>query len=263
MSERLVKLEAQGRVSLLTLNQPDKLNAMNDEMAEQFVEAIEELGSDHKPRAVIVTGAGRAFSAGGNLRRMLGRTKVNPAENRKTIYRFYSSFLRILDLKMPTIAAVNGHAVGAGACLCLACDMRLAAVNAKIGFTFARIGLNPGMGAEYLLTRTVGRARTMELLMTGDTLSAEEAHRMGLVNHVVPSEQLMERAMDLAQRIASMPVLPIRMIKECVDDAMTGGLNAILHRQAAGQALCYTSGDLKEGITANMEKRTPQFQDEY
>ncbi|MFC1896400.1 enoyl-CoA hydratase/isomerase family protein [Thermodesulfobacteriota bacterium] len=263
MNEPAVKLESKERVFVLTLNQPDKLNAMSEEMVELFRQTIKDLKDDPKPKALIVTGAGRAFSAGGNLKRMLNRTHLSPAQNKNSIFQFYSTFLSIMDLRIPTIAAINGHAIGAGACLCMACDMRLAASNAKIGFTFARIGLNPGMGAEYFLTRTVGRARTMELLMTAEILSADQALGMGLVNHVVPPEELMDKAMELGDRIASMPVLPIRMIKECVDDAMSGSLNDILHRQAAGQALCYTSEDLKEGIMANMEKRTPHFKDEY
>jgi enoyl-CoA hydratase/carnithine racemase len=141
--------------------------------------------------------------------------------------------------------------------------MRIAAEDSKIGFTFAKIGLHPGMGAEYFLTRMIGRARTFELLMTGDILSAEEAFRIGLVNHLAPSEKLMEKALELAGKIAAMPVLPIRMLKESIDAATRNTLAETLHREAAYQSLCYMTTDIAEGIDAAREKRPTNFKDEY
>jgi len=263
MNQSRIKTEMKDRICLFTLNEPDKLNAMSDDMAEEFKERITELKSDPQPKVLILTGEGRAFSAGGNLKRMLERTACNVTEVRKYIIEFYKSFLSIVDLPIPTIAAINGHAIGAGACLALACDMRLAADNAMMGFTFAKIGLHPGLGAEYFLTRTVGRARTFELLMTGDILTAEEAQRIGLVNHVVPPNQLMDKAMDLAKKIEAMPVFPIRMLKESIDAATRGTLSDTIHRQAAYQAISYLSADTKEGILSMLEKRTTRFRDEY
>jgi enoyl-CoA hydratase/carnithine racemase len=263
MSNRTVIKEIKDRICVLTLNQPDKLNAMNDIMAKDFREAIEEIKTDPEPKVVIVTGAGRAFSAGGNLEKIAESVGTNPASRKKDSFSFYKSFLGIMDLRIPTIAAINGHAIGAGACLPLACDMRLAASSSKIAYTFAKIGLHPGMGAEYFLPRIIGQARAFELLMTGDTITAEEAYRIGLINHVVPPEGLMDRVMELAVKIAAMPVLPIRMLKESIPAAMRSNLTDTLHREATYQAVCYMSGDIREGVDAVREKRAPYFSDEY
>jgi enoyl-CoA hydratase len=263
MSEPRIRKEVKDRICTLTLNEPEKLNAMSEEMAEEFREAIKELRTDPEPRVLILTGAGRAFSAGGNLKRMLERAQSRVTDVRKFVLEFYKSFLTITDLEIPTIAAVNGHAIGAGGCLALACDMRIAARDSKIGFTFAKIGLHPGMGAEYFLSRTVGRAATFELLMTGDLLSAEEAHRIGLVNSVVPTDELMGRTRTLAEKIASMPVLPIRMLKESIDSAMRSSLMDTIQKENDYQAITYMSEDIKEGILAVMERRKPRFTDSY
>ena len=142
-------------------------------------------------------------------------------------------------------------------------DMRVAASSSKIGFTFAKIGLHPGMGAEYFLPRIIGQAHTFELLMTGDIITADEAYRIGLINHVTPPEELMDRVMELARKIAAMPVLPIRMLKESVPAAMKSSLTDTLYREATYQAICFMSGDIREGIDAVREKRTPHFSDEY
>jgi enoyl-CoA hydratase/carnithine racemase len=258
-----VLMETKNRICVLTFNQPDKLNAMNDVMAEAFSSAIDQIKKDQEPKVLILTGAGRAFSAGGNLERMKSNVGSNPAKRKKESFAFYNSFLRLMDLEIPTIAAINGHAIGAGACVSLACDMRIAAENSKIGFTFAKIGLHPGMGAEYFLTRIIGRARTFELLMTGDILSAEEAFRIGLVNHLSPPEKLMDNTLELAGKIAAMPVLPIRMLKESIDAATRNTLAETLHREAAYQALCYMTTDISEGIDSAREKRPSKFTDEY
>ncbi|MBW1710567.1 MAG: enoyl-CoA hydratase/isomerase family protein [Deltaproteobacteria bacterium] len=263
MSDQAVKLEVKDRICTLMLNQPEKLNAMGDEMAKNFAEALEKIKADSEPRVVIVTGAGRAFSAGGNLDRIEARIGSNPNINQKNGYDFYNVFLRILELKIPTIAAINGHAIGAGGCLALACDMRYASIKSRIGFTFAKLGLHPGMGAEYFLSRIVGRARTFELLMTGDVITAEEACRIGLVNHTAQPEELMDKVMELAKKIAAMPVLPIKMLKESIDASIRGSLDDTLRREATYQALCYMGEDVQEGINAIREKRTPQFSDEY
>jgi len=258
-----VTLEINNRVGLLTLNQPESLNAMNAEMAADFKEAIHALEENSETKALVLTGAGRAFSAGGNLNLMKKMLGQDPGAYKGNIYRFYRSFLSIMELKIPTIAAVNGPAMGAGACVALACDIRIASNDSRIGFTFARIGLHPGMGAEYFLPRIVGRAKTCELLMTGDIIGADEALRIGLVNHVVPPEELMDRAMGLAERLAAMPTLTIRMLKESIDAAIISDLEATLNREAAYQGMCHLTDDMREGVQAMMEKRPPHFKDEY
>jgi enoyl-CoA hydratase/carnithine racemase len=258
-----VTLEINNRIGLLTLNQPENLNAMNEGMAAEFKEAIHGLQETSEAKALVLTGAGRAFSAGGNLNLMKSMLGGDPGVYKENIYRFYRSFLSIMELKIPTIAALNGPAMGAGACVALACDMRIAATDSRIGFTFARIGLHPGMGAEYFLPRIVGRAKTCELLMTGDIIGADEALRIGLVNHVVPPEELMDRAMGLAERLAAMPTLTIRMLKESIDAAIVSDLEATLNREAAYQGMCHLTDDMREGVQAMMEKRPPRFKDEY
>ena len=263
MAPDTVTLEVQNRIGVLTLNQPEKMNAMSEAMATEFRDAIHGLEKTSEAKVLVVTGAGRAFSAGGNLKQMQRMLGGDPAVYSRNIYAFYRAFLSILDLRIPTIAAVNGPAIGAGACVAMACDMRIAASDCRIGFTFARIGLHPGMGAEYFLARTVGRAKTCELLMTGDILGADEALRIGLVNHVVPPEELMDRAMELAARLAAMPTLPIRMLKESIDAAIVSDLEATLNREAAYQGMCHLTEDMREGVQAMMEKRTPHFKDEY
>ena len=263
MADKAVLMETKNRICIVTFNQPDKLNAMNDVMAEAFSAAIDKIKKDPVPRVVILTGAGRAFSAGGNLERMRSNVGSNPVKRKKESFAFYNSFLHLVDLEIPTIAAINGHAIGAGGCVSLACDMRIAATDSKIGFTFAKIGLHPGMGAEYFLTRMIGRARTFELLMTGDIISAEEAFRIGLVNHLTAPEQLMDKALELAEKIAAMPVLPIRLLKESIDAATRNTLSETLQREAAYQALCYMTTDISEGIDSARGKRPAKFTDEY
>jgi enoyl-CoA hydratase/carnithine racemase len=263
MATGTVTLEIENRIGLLTLNQPENLNAMNARMAADFKEAIHGLKDASEAKALVLTGAGRAFSAGGNLNVMKDMLGQDPGECKGNIYGFYKSFLSIMELKIPTIAAVNGPAMGAGACVALACDMRIASNNSRIGFTFARIGLHPGMGAEYFLPRIVGRAKTCELLMTGDIIGAEEALEIGLLNHVVPPEELMDRAMGLAERLAAMPTLTIRMLNESIDAAIVSDLEATLNREAAYQAMCHLTEDMREGVQAMMEKRPPRFKDEY
>ncbi len=263
MDNQTVKIEINDRVCILTLNQPEKRNAMNDEMAEDFSEAIKKLKIDPEPKVLIVTGSGKAFSAGGNLQKMSELAGSDPSINKKNTFAFYKYFLSIIDLEIPPIAAINGAAFGAGACLTLACDMRFASSNSKIGFTFAKIGLHPGMGADYFLPRVIGTARTFELLMTGDIITADEAHRIGLINHVTPPEELMNSAIELAKKIVAMPIFPIRMLKESIYSSLQSNLDDILHKEAAYQAICYMGGDIKEGINSLLEKRIPNFQDEF
>ncbi len=263
MDHRLIRTEFKDRICILTLNDPDQLNAMSPEMSLAFRDTIAHLGNDDRAKVLVLTGAGRAFSAGGNLDSIASGYKGDPALQKKSSFDFYTRFLSIRNLGIPTIAGVNGHAVGAGACLALACDMRMAGTSARFGFPFARIGLHPGMGAEYLLQRLVGEARTFELLMTGAMIGAGEAHAMGMVNHVVSDNDLMDNTLALAEKIAAMPDLPVRMMKESIPAARHSTLEEVLHRQAAYQSINYMTTDFKEGIDALRERRAPDFKDRY
>ena len=261
MGSQTVTLEYHDRICILTLNRPQLRNAMNEDLAEDFHEAINKIKNDHEIKTLVVTGAGKAFCAGADLKMLLRCIQTNPNSIEEAMFDFYGSFLSITDLQIPTIAAINGPAIGAGGCLALACDMRIASHEAKIGFTFIKLGLNPGMGSEYFLSRLVGTARTLELLMTGDILTADEACRIGLVNKVVSSEEMMERVMELAGKIVAMPSLPIRVIKESTYTALRSNLIDVLHKEAVYQGICYQSDNVKEGIKAIQEERKPIFYD--
>lgn len=257
-----VKLECQNGVGWLSLNRPQASNSMDEHLAGDFHKALERIKMDPKIRALVVTGTGKAFCAGADLEMLAKWTQANPPLEERSIFNFYHYFLAITELKIPTIAALNGPAIGAGACLALACDLRIAAEEAKIGFTFIKLGINPGMGSEYFLSRLVGPARTLELLMTGDVLTAQEALQIGLVNRVVPSKEFNEYVTKLAGRIAAMPALPVRVIKECAYTALGSTLTDVLRKEAAWQARCFQTNNPLEGIKALQERRAPLFKED-
>jgi len=261
MATESVKLEYQDSVCTLLLNRPQASNSMDERLAADFHQALEKIKKDPKIKTLIVTGTGKAFCAGADLKMLSKWIQADPPREQKEVFGFYQCFLGITELQFPTIAALNGPAIGAGGCLALACDMRIAAQEAKIGFTFIKLGINPGMGSEYLLSRLVGPARTLELLMTGDILTAEEALRIGLVNQVVPSKELKEYVTNLAEKIAAMPALPLRVIKECTYTALGSSLTDVLRKEAAYQVRCFQTNNPHEGIRALKEKRTPRFYD--
>jgi enoyl-CoA hydratase/carnithine racemase len=262
MATETIKLEYQDNICTLFLNRPQASNSMDENMAGDFQKALEEIKEDPKIKALIVTGAGTAFCAGADLKMLSTWITANPPREEKEVFDFYQCFLGITELEIPTIAALNGPAIGAGGCLALACDMRIAAQEAKLGFTFIKLGINPGMGSEYFLSRLVGPARTLELLMTGDILTAEEALQIGLVNRVVPSKDLQEYVKKFAGRIAAMPASPVSVIKESTYTAMGSTLTDVLRKEAAYQVKFFQTDNPHEGIRAIQEKRAPRFHDE-
>src|SRR5919108_6283738 len=196
----LVSLD--GHIATLTLNVPDKRNAMSAEMTDAFPRAVDQLKSLSDARAVIVTGAGAAFCAGGDLDFLhTGEREVTAL--REKMSAFYPSFSCLLDVDVPTIAAVNGPAIGAGLCLALACDLRYAASSARLGAPFVKLGMHPGMAATYLLPNVVGDAHARDLLLTGRIVDAEEALRLGLVSRVLPDEAFPDEVLEIAEQIAS------------------------------------------------------------
>jgi enoyl-CoA hydratase/carnithine racemase len=262
MEYSTISLEKTEEILVLRLNLPETLNPMTPEMAVEFRQAIEQIGGDQGIRGLILTGSGTAFSAGGNLRVMQQRTEVPPFRHKEEIRRFYRSFLSIRSLTIPTIAAVNGYAIGAGACLVLACDIRIASEKAKLGFPFVKIGMHPGMAATYLLPRVVGTAKAYELLSTGDIIDAVEAHRLGILNRVVKAEELMPAALELAGKISSLPMVAAKTMKESIYiNFEEPDIEVALDREAAHQALTFTTGDIKEGIAAAIEKRRAKYSD--
>lgn len=258
-----IKIDWKDRVCLLTFNNPDTRNALDDEMTEAFTKAIQKIKNDSRARVLVITGMGDSFSAGGNLHMLLKWTEAGAAASRKHVSAIYAALMTLTELEIPTIAAINGWAVGVGASLPLLCDMRYAAAESKIGFTFSKLGLHPGLATEHFLTKIIGEARTFELLMTGDFISGDEAYRIGLVNRVFPADQLMDNTLKLAGKIAVQPVFPIRTLKQSIPTAMQRDAKDLIQTVASYQAICFSSSDLKEGLTAMIERRAPRFTDEY
>lgn len=256
----LVMLEEMSEgIVQITLNDPTNLNAMGEEMASEFsslVTSLKERATDL--RAILLTGAGRAFSAGGHLEMLEKKTLLSGEENRLIMHRFYNSFLSILTLNVPLVAAINGHAVGAGLCLASACDIRIAAEGAKLGFTFTKLGLHPGMAATYFLPKVIGEAAAMELLLTGRIIDAHEAMRIGLVSRVVAQDEIQAAALSVAQEIAECGPEAVRQLVESMRNRGST-LQSALEREALCQSLSYKSEQFKEGVKATREKRKPQF----
>ena len=255
-------------VALLTLNDPERLNAMTEAMGGAIQGAVGALKDDASVRAVVLTGAGRAFSAGGDLE-MLGRMtrdgNADPggptrARHEAFMRRFYSLYLTVRDLPQPTVAALNGPAIGAGFCVALACDIRVAAAEAKLGLNFTRLGIHPGMAATWTLPRIVGPAHAAELIYTGRLIDGSEAARIGLANRALPREEVLPAALALAAEIAEAAPLAVRGAKRSLGLTERSEISDQLAQEAAEQARCYESADLLEGLAAVREKRTPRFQ---
>ncbi len=255
----LILYDQKDSIGTLTLNNPDQLNAINPEMGDELNALILDLQKRKDLRVLLITGTGKAFSAGGNLQFILDHTPKTPEVNKQEMIEFYSRFLSIRDLSVPTIAVLNGPAVGAGCCIAMACDLRVASENAKLSVNFAKIGLSSGMGGLYFLTQLVGPAIAAELLFTGKTVAAAEAYRMGLVNHVYPASDLQNEALQLAQHIAQNAPLPLTIMKRGIQKATFATLQEIFDYESGGQAECFATADLKEGIAAIQEKRKPRF----
>lgn len=251
--------ELEGRVGKITLNDPDNLNAMSEAMADEFAQVVATIDKKkEKLRAVILTGAGRAFSAGGHLEMLEKKRSIPGEQNRLLMLKFYHSFLDIRALGIPLIAALNGHAVGAGLCLATACDIRIAGEKSKLGFTFAKLGLHPGMGATYFLPRVIGPAAATELLITGRVIEVDEALRIGLVSRVVPADTVLSVAIETAREIAECGPEAVRQVLESLRFPASS-LDSALQREAVCQGINYASPEFKEGLQATKEKRKAVF----
>lgn len=246
-------------VVLLTLALPERRNAMTTELTEAWTRAMTELAADRSVRVVVVTGEGRAFSSGGDLAWIDPRGgDANTAELREKMVPFYRAWLRIRALDVPTIAAVNGAAVGAGLCLALACDLRYAAPEARFSMPFTRLGMHPGMAATFLLTEAVGRIRARELLFTGRTVEPAEAAAIGLVNAVTESGKVVETALEVARTIAGAAPVATRLTKIALRDGAKD-FEATLGWEGLAQAVTMADGEAAEGISAQIERRDPSF----
>lgn len=261
----LVTVEKRGAVAILTLNRPDKLNALGEPGdGDQVRAACEDINGDQGVRCVILTGAGRAFSAGGDVKAMKARTGafegggVGIRDNYRTnIHRIVRS---IYGLEVPSIAAVNGPAIGLGCDVACMTDIRIAADTARFGVTFLKLGLIPGDGGAWLLPRTVGMSRAAELLFTGDVVDAATAADWGLVSRVVPADTLMDEALVLATRIAQQPPHALRLAKNLLKHGQTSSYDTLMDMSAAAQAISHLTEDHMEGVDALLEKRPASFQ---
>ncbi|MEE9202310.1 MAG: enoyl-CoA hydratase [Dehalococcoidia bacterium] len=261
MDYETLTVERRDGIALVTMNRPEKLNALDRRMAREFIRLREDLEADDEVRAVILTGAGRAFSSGGDIQDIMVRlAQASTKEKEETIHLADMAFFHLKMLEKPTIAAVNGVAAGGGCCLAMACDMRIAAEDARFALVFVHRGLSGAdAGATYFLPRMVGSGWAAELLYTGDFIDARQAEKIGLVNHVVAPQDLMEASWSLARRLADGPLIGLRMTKRALNRSIMSGLADQIEFEAAVQTYCFQTEDHQEGVRSFIEKREPQF----
>jgi enoyl-CoA hydratase/carnithine racemase len=253
--------EARDNVGWITLNRPERLNALTFEVYRELTDTFAALRSEDDVRAVVITGAGRAFCSGGDVHDIIGELFERDMQGLLEFTRMTCELIRnIRALPKPVIASLNGTTAGAGACIALASDIRIAAPSAKIAFLFVRVGLSGAdMGASHLLPRLVGLAKATEMLYTGDFVSAEEAERMGLYNRVVAQDELAGATKELATRLAAGPAFALMMTKEMLNREMDVSLDTALEWEAQAQATCMQHPDYREAYEAFVEKREPRF----
>ena len=256
----MIQKETNDHITTITLNRPEKLNAFSGTMREDLLAALRAAEGDADCRVVVITGAGRAFCAGGDVEYMSGLQKEGNVEAfRKLLDAGRDVVTTIAELPKPVIASVNGIAAGAGCNLALACDYRIASDTAKLGETFVRIGIHPDWGGTWSLPRLVGPSRALEILMTGRMVDATEALTIGMVDRVVPAAELTGQALALARAIAQGPPLAIAGIKRALAATRTNSLRAQVDLESEHQLCAFLSQDAAEGMAAFFEKRPPSF----
>ena len=262
-AEAPVLYDVNDHIATITFNRPDNRNSMTPEVLDGFVEAISKVKEDASLRCVVFTGKGRCFSAGADfnsqIQRKDGARPLRPAEQS---YEMYKPFLSVLDLDIPTIAALNGHAIGGGFGLSLVCDMRVANRKSKYGANFTRLGLHPGMAISYLMPRLIGVPKAVELLLTGRIFTGDEAEQIGLMNYVVDGEEVMAKAMELATQVAEAAPVAVRWTKRSIYRSLEWNPKEAAYLEAFAQAETVNTQDAKEGISALLEKRKPEFKGE-
>ena len=247
-------------VAWLTLNRPERLNALSPEMTGSLTETLQRLATDREVGAIVITGAGRGWCSGGDVKTMESRGRDQSVEDRvEGLRRAHQLPLLMRNCPKVIIAAINGPVAGAGLGLALACDLRIAGKSARFGTAFARIGYSGDYGGTWSLTRLVGTAKARELYFLADVIDAEEAHRLGMVNRVVEDEALRDEAMALARRLADGPRVALGYIKKNLFAAETEPFQTVLDLEAEHQARCAFTEDHKEAVAAFVEKRRPVF----
>jgi len=249
--------EKKDNIGVLTINRPDKLNAISNELTEELKQLLDEIEQDEELRVMVITGAGdKAFVAGADIKELVDRDAL---VGRKVSRTRQDLFSRIENLPAPVIAAVNGYALGGGLELAIACSIRICSEKAQFGAPEVKLGIIPGDGGTQRLPRLVGLGRAMEMILTGDFIDAQEAYRIGLVNKVVPHEELMDSAMEMAKKIAQRPPLAVRYAKEAVNRSQEGDSVSGYALESYLHALTCTTEDKKEGVSAFLEKRKGDF----
>jgi enoyl-CoA hydratase len=261
MDRQYVLYEKDQEIAILTINRPEVRNALNLQVKQECLDTLREADADPEVRVVIVTGTGdKAFAAGADIGELQHRTAVSEILPQARVTRELAWQLE--NMSKPTIAAVNGYALGGGCEVALACSLRIASDTARFGLLEINLGIIPGNGGTQRLTHLVGRGRAMQMILTGEMVDAQEAYRIGLVNQVVPPDRLMEAAKELARKIASKPPLAVMLAKQAVNQALESGLSAGLEYESKLFALLCGTADKTEGVSAFLEKRPPQFRGE-
>lgn len=253
------RLERDGAIARLVLDRPERLNAITLDLGEELLALLEEVAADPDARALLVTGSGKAFSAGGDFAEM-ERVRRDPEAGRSGMLAVNEAVRALHEHPLPTVAQINGDAFGGGASLALACDLRVAAEGARLGFVFHRVALSGAdAGASWLLPRLVGYPRALELLMLGRTLEAREAERLGLVTRVVEAGELAATAHELVARLAAGPPLALRETKRALREGLGRSFAEDAPIEAEIQLSCFLSDDFREGLDAFKAKRPPEF----
>lgn len=257
--EAAVVLSESDGVAVITFNRPDNRNSMTPELLRDFAACSETVRRDQDLRAVVIAGRGSCFSAGADFKSNLQVESETGALDHERSYAMYEPFLSVLDIRVPVIAALNGHAVGGGFGLALACDIRIANRDAKYGANFTKLGLAPGMAISYLLPRLLGLAKASELLYTGRLIDGVEAERIGLVNAACVAEDVVPRALQMAREIADNAPVAIRLTKETMRRHMGWDVRGGAYAESFAQAETVKMDDAREGMAALLEKRKPIF----
>jgi enoyl-CoA hydratase/carnithine racemase len=259
MTYEFLKLQADAGIAVLTLNRPDTLNSWNQKMRGEMRDAVRDLVADDSLRVLVITGEGRAFSAGEDVRGMQGLAEVGTRSFRRAARNIHNVFDELEAIEVPVIAAINGVAAGGGLELALSCDFRIAAESAKLGFPESNVGLIPGSGGCSRLVKLVGIAKAKRLVMTGEMIAAPRALAMGLIEEAVPADQLMPRAMELARQLASKAPLALGLAKLVLNACVNVDPDTGRNIERLGQSILKKTEDHLEGAKAFVEKRRPEF----
>ncbi|MEX0690618.1 MAG: enoyl-CoA hydratase [Gemmatimonadales bacterium] len=260
MTYENVLLDRTDGIARITLNRPDKLNAFAGTMRQEIADAIRQCAADDAVRVVIITGAGRAFCAGADIRYLQELLERRDTVAFRALVEAGREVVTVIrDTPKPVIAAINGPAAGGGANLALSCDFRIASDRATLGQTFNRIGLHPDWGGTFFLPRLVGAAKALELVFGADLITADEAYEIGLVTNVVPHDTLLAEADALARRLAAKPPLAVAKAKRAIYASERHSLDEMLTVELENQLACFASADAREGLAAFLEKRDPVF----